>query len=225
MPFLSLSHPPTFSLVLFMLVFTLRSSPIGWRTRQDWSWSMFASACSVISLKIQEWSCPTGLNTGWDSFASAQNSTVQPFSLWSSPTVWSEGARSSSTDSEASGGLCGGCWLPYPPWGKLPPGLLPATTQFWLGSLQGGSNMQHLENCMFSLTVHCDHQSYLVSSDRPFVVVLGKQLRGEYWDFYPEKGIWHYSEKGCQEKTALGHCRDKRLRIIQIAQSKTNANQ
>ena len=83
--------------------------------------------------------------------------------------------------------------------------------------------MQHLENCMFSLTVHCDHQSYLVSSDRPFVVVLGKQLRGEYWDFYPEKGVCLYSEKGCQEKTALGHCRDKRLRIIQIAQSKKNA--
>ena len=85
--------------------------------------------------------------------------------------------------------------------------------------------MQHLENCMFSLTVHCDHQSYLVSSDRPFVVVLGKQLRGEYWDFYPENGVWLYSEKGCQEKNALGHCPDKRLRIIQIAQSKANANQ
>ena len=61
--------------------------------------------------------------------------------------------------------------------------------QFWLGSLQGGSNMQHLENCMFSLTVHCDHQSYLVSSDRPFVVVLGKQLRGEYSDFYSEEEV------------------------------------
>ena len=35
--------------------------------------------------------------------------------------------------------------------------------------------MQELENCMFSLRVHCDEQTYLVSSDRPFVVVLGKQ--------------------------------------------------
>ena len=35
--------------------------------------------------------------------------------------------------------------------------------------------MQELESCMFSLTVHCDEQTYLVSSDRPFVVVLGKQ--------------------------------------------------
>ena len=34
--------------------------------------------------------------------------------------------------------------------------------------------MQELENCMFSLRVHCDEQTYLVSSDRPFVVVLGK---------------------------------------------------
>ena len=36
--------------------------------------------------------------------------------------------------------------------------------------------MQELENCMFSLRVHCDEQTYLVSSDRPFVVVLGKLL-------------------------------------------------
>ena len=51
--------------------------------------------------------------------------------------------------------------------------LLP-TTQCWL--VQGGrsSSMQQLENCMFSLRVHCDEQTYLVSSDRPFVVVLGK---------------------------------------------------
>ena len=43
--------------------------------------------------------------------------------------------------------------------------------------MQGGiGNMQELENCMFSLTVQCDEQTYLVSSDRPFVVVLGKLL-------------------------------------------------
>ena len=63
--------------------------------------------------------------------------------------------------------------------------------------------MQHLENCMFSLTVHCDHQSYLVSSDRPFVVVLGKQLRGEYWDFYPEKGGLALFREGLPGKKLL----------------------
>ena len=61
---LFVSHTQTFLFVLFRLLLSLRTLPIGWKSRQDWSWSMFVSPCSVISLKIQERSCLAGLNTG-----------------------------------------------------------------------------------------------------------------------------------------------------------------
>ena len=52
------------------------------------------------------------------------------------------------------------------------PASQPAPVQAEQG--RGMERLEELEDALFSLTVICDEQTYVVSSDKPFTVVLGK---------------------------------------------------